>query len=255
MKIYILIALFSVFNLTLSQSILFSCQLKCDDDLICEYVLVDTNNNPLLPDTANYFANWNNLILSYKSNFWTIYNSKGNILVDSLDEYFTEGGSLLCASKNHKWGFYNTNGKNVIKHNLQESSCFYHGIALVKSNNKYKYIDTNGMTVTVVSPAVKKHFNSFGTQHFVAPTTSMNFDHNVYEVFPEEPYFAKKGIWEKQSKNIILDAVYDDIFENVGDFVIVSKNGKEGVFNLSQKKMVIPCIYNNISPIMSSASY
>lgn len=249
MKFNFLLSLLSVFQITFAQNSFFSCQVNCDDDLVCKYILVDSNNNSVINDTANYFVKWNNLILKNKNHFWSIYNPKGNLLVDSLDYVNSEFGSFLCASKNHKWGFYNATGKNVIKHKFQESSCFYNGIALVKYNNLYKYIDTNGAFVNVITPAVRKHFNSFGTQHFVTPAVRMNFSHNLYEIFPEEPYYAKKGIREKSSKNIILEAIYDDILENVGDCVVVSKNGKEGLYNLAQKKMVIPCIYNSISPI------
>jgi WG containing repeat len=230
-----------------AQKSKFCCRLSCDDDMFCRYVLLDSSGGSVLPDTANYFKLWNENILVNHEKLWSILTSTGIKLVDSLDHvHWNHTAHRLGSSKNGKWGFYSADAKLVVPHIYDEASNFYYNVALVKKGAKYFYLDTNGRELSTMPTYIKSHFNQVGTHEIIIPSFEPDFSHDLYEEFPEEPYYAKKGIREISTDSIVANAYFDDIRRNNHDYAIVTYNSLDGVFCLSKRQMIIPCIYRKI---------
>lgn len=71
-------------------------------------------------------------------------NSNAQVKWDYQCEY-SEG--LACVKKNHRYGFIDRNGKLVIPLNYSNAGNFSEGMAYVSEGGKYGFIDKTGKVV------------------------------------------------------------------------------------------------------------
>lgn len=71
-------------------------------------------------------------------------------------DHFSEG--LAAVKKDDKWGFINTKGKMVIKAKYDEVENFTNGFAEVKINEKWGYINTSGKEITKMKYSTTQPF-------------------------------------------------------------------------------------------------
>ena len=146
----------------------------------------------------------------------------GEILVpcsyDDVD-YFREG--LARVKKNGKWGFIDKTGKEVIPCSYDSVWNFSGGFTMVKKNSKYGFIDKTGKEVIPCSYDDVDYFR---------------------EGLARVKKNGKWGFIDKTGKEVIPYS-YDGVGYFSEGLAAVEKNGKWGFIDKSGKE-VIPCIYD-----------
>lgn len=100
---------------------------------------------------------------------------------------------------------------------------FSEGLAIVKQNGKYGYIDKNAK---LVIPCVYDHAYGFSENYAVVNQNG------------KEGYIDKTGM-------IVIPCIYEDAISYSGGLARVKRNGKSGYIDKSGK-LIIPCIYETM---------
>ena len=75
-------------------------------------------------------------------------DSKGNIIIDKqFDGVSSFSNGLAKVKQNDKWGYVNTKGEIVIPCVYDDANYFFEGLAKVKQNGKWMIIDSNGQVI------------------------------------------------------------------------------------------------------------
>lgn len=83
---------------------------------------------------------------SVVNNKWGFYDlaTRKNIVLHEFDLVYHFNSGLAAVRKNSKWGYINKDGKLVIPYQFDDASSFSEGFAAVEVNKKKGYIDTKG---------------------------------------------------------------------------------------------------------------
>lgn len=224
-------------------------EIECNEDLICKYILIDEKGTTLPIDTANYFKTLDTFVIVYFNwNNISVYNKNcSRIIAENFSEIHEFRDNLSAVKRENKWGYLGKSGKITIPFKFDEASDFFMNFALVKINSKYNYIDTSGVIVKTVPDKVKSHFNRFGISTFATTRVEQEFEHSVYEIFPAEPYFAKKGIRNKCDHTVVLPDLYSYVSECSGDYAVVIQNSNYGVYNMNERRFIVELKYSRIN--------
>lgn len=108
--------------------------------LKCEYYLVNIDENSIISDKIKDD-------ISSKQTF--LYDHKGNLIikVGALGEirHFSEGMAAVKKEKNKGFGFYDYDGDEVIEPRYEDAKTFSEGLAPVKLNGKWGYVNRKGV--------------------------------------------------------------------------------------------------------------
>lgn len=127
-----------------------------------------------------------------------------------------------------KYGFIDKDGKEIIPFIYDEANNFVNGLALVRKNGKRGYIDKDGKEVI---PLIYKY--------------AVPFFGNMALVSKD----ANKCYYIDRSGKMIapFDFVYANIFSMTKEGIIVWNDDKKQGFVNNEGKLVLPCIYDDIS--------
>lgn len=78
---------------------------------------------------------------------WSFYNQRGQKLFGEYEEVGTFVNGLAPVKKNKLWGFVDKTGKLVVDYQYKEVHNFSDGLAAVKRTNYWNYIDTTGKEI------------------------------------------------------------------------------------------------------------
>lgn len=144
-------------------------------------------------------------------------------------EDFSDG--LALVKKNGMYGFINENWDEVIPFVYEEAFPFLDGISSVKHNEKWGVIDTNGDTLIPFEYEKLVNFSWLGPSAIVASKE------------------GKVGVVDRQNR-VIVPFEYTTIFP-ASNHLIVEKDGKKGLMN-SEGNIVIPiCCEEILYPILN----
>lgn len=129
---------------------------------------------------------------------------------------FCEG--VACVKRNGKWGYIDETGKEITPFIYDEAGDFCEGIALVKENDKLRYVDKDGKQVFYMEMICSKKNNNRNCVD--------NLDKELISVCKNN----KWGYIDKTGKEVI-----PFIYDEAGDFheglAQVFLNGKYGYIN------------------------
>jgi WG containing repeat len=207
--------------------------------------LMNEKGDTLLNDSAEVYFYCDSILISRRAGYYRFWDwNFSHLLTDSIEEINCDQSvypSFIIAKRKGKWGYYNShNGKLIIKHQFDEASEFYEGIALVQKGGKYQYITTTGTIMKYVTPEVRNHYNEWGTMQLesIESMTIPRFRFPGLILVRREETF---GIKDSTTGNWILPLVYNKIIGNHGSYVIVHKDFYYGIYNLEARHFVTEC--------------
>lgn len=194
-------------------------------------------------------------------------NKSGELVIPVMYEHakdFSEG--LAAVWQNAKAGYINKSNKQIIPFIYSTASDFTDGLALVKKDGKFGYINKKGeviiplkydkMTDFRKGVAMASIDNKYGlVSKSGEEITPIKYD-EVYDFFNGFALVLlddKYGLINKSGEEVI-PCEYDvigvkEIAEAAGssyESVILQKEHKYGLFDLTKNKLTIPIIYDNI---------
>lgn len=162
--------------------------------------------------------------------------------------------------RKNKWGFASVKTREVIiECNYEEVSLFYEGLAAIKLNNRWGYIDKNGKNIIPCMFDSATYFNNglalvtlndkYGyinqLGHIVIPLQYDYADHFKYGV-ASVVVGKKYGFIDKTGEVIIpIDFEYGYIDRN-GLIHVQLDDKHHGLYNVKGEEL-LPCIYSEIS--------
>jgi hypothetical protein len=145
--------------------------------------------------------------------------------------------------------YLNTKGKVVIKTSFPYGGVFYEGIAQVWTENSAKFIDTNGRRIA--------YFYEMGHSDFSEGTASvLNNDHHFYinsvgakiQVASRSFYIDKMG--NPTITKTVDSLVYFSFSNGMAEICVPGIGHKSGFID-STGKMVVPVIYDEVTPFVN----
>lgn len=182
-------------------------------------------------DKYGYIDKKGNVIIDFKFNSASAFydglaytdtgyiDKTGNVVINS-DEYsvifrdFSDG--LACVKKNEKYGFIDTKGNVVIDFQYDKAFDFSEGLACVSKNDKYGYIDKKGNVIIDFQ---------FSDAHRFSDGLAYARKNNKYG------YINKEG-------KVIIDFQFDDAFDFSEELALVKKDNKYQFINKNGKTVI-----------------
>lgn len=167
---------------------------------------------------------------------WKFYRKDGYIIdlvqYSMIEDYYSQGVAMV--KKNDKYGFINEDGVEVIPCIYDDAHPFKNGIAIVEYNEMWGALNNNGAIV------IPFDYMLLADLSMVGPTLLMAVKDR------------KCGVIDKNN-NIIVPFEYDGTLPMFG-MITVIKNGKKGVFN-HKGQLILPAEFDDIQhPFMHSTS-
>ena len=197
-------------------------------------IFAQSNTTYKLPELIPYRKGdkWGFCLLSQKSD-------KGKKIIipciyDRTDR-FMDG--LALVKLNGKYGFVNKEGKEIISLKYDDAGNFKEGLAPVKLNNKWGYINIEGKEVIPLKfdSTFPEYFNE-GLAKVKKEIDRIKTDDSLFSV-----HIYKYGFINKEGKEVI-PFKYDDASDFSEGLARVLLNHKEGFIN-KEGKVVIPFKY------------
>lgn len=179
----------------------------------------------------------NNRIRVKKNDQWSWRYLMGNGKVSGLEQYsavdvFNEG--LALVKRNGKFGYINEAMKEVIPCIYDKADAFMHGIAIVENGGKFGALNTKGELVIPFDYLILADLSMFG------PTLLMAIKERLW------------GVINKKNQ-VIVPFEYDEVM-TMGGMVTVTKQGKKGLYN-HNGQLIVPVVYDDIQhPLMEFTS-
>lgn len=166
--------------------------------------------------------------------------------------YFTTGDVGL-AIKNNKYGFINLKGEVLISFTYDDAFPFYEGIASVKYNNRWFYINEQGVKVLSDS-LITGYQPTHSSKAIVYDSTKVSKSNKLGTILPtmveymnkvQKPGY-KQGLYDFNKKILLTKMDFDEIsgYSEEGLMKVV-KDGKVGLLN-ENNKLIIPIEYDEI---------
>lgn len=183
---------------------------------------------------------------------------------------YNEGLASACG-EDLKWGFINKSGRAIIPFVYEDASPFMNGIARVKINGKYGYLDNQNKGVIYPN---YKHIDLF-KDHVARACVDASNVKRMDNIFPQDRWYlindfgdnltpsgydfieyGNEGFFPVREKNKwgfinqygkkITDVKFTAVKEFKNGFAPVCHNGKWGFINKFGEK-VIPCRYDDVT--------
>lgn len=201
-----------------------------------KYGAIDSRGKLIIPviyDEFEDFGSNYNAIVRYNGKFGLIDSNNKITYPIENEAIYADRRELdyYLINKKGKFGIIDKNLKPILNFDFQDlSPCFYDtkNRFIAKQNYKYGVIDRAGKIIIPFEYSKMSNWVEYGpgeNYHFV---TKKN----------------KEGLITKEGKTII-PTIYDSLFYNDKNTIILSKNGKYGVVTI-QNKIVIPFDYEKI---------
>lgn len=184
----------------------------------------------------------------------------GIVSCSTLSHKYSDNNIYLISSgsKEIRFGYTDKFGKTLIPSKYEDARQFSEGLAAVKLNRKWGFIDTND---SIIIPMLYGWASSFGEYGFKG-LAIVKID-NEFERGVGITSLGKTGLINKEGE-IVLPLSYVYIAPIVNGLALIndgtdaieetdSYNGKYGFIN-SEGKIVIPCLYDCAEPFLSKIS-
>lgn len=179
----------------------------------------------------------NNRIHVKKNNQWSWRYLMGNGKVFGLEQYsavdvFNEG--LALVKKDGKFGYINEAMEEVIPCVYDKADAFMHGIAIVKNGGKSGALNTKGELVIPFDYLILADLSIMG------PVLLMAIKERRW------------GVINKKNQ-VVVPFEYDEVM-TMGGMVTVTKQSKKGLYD-HNGQIIVPVVYDDIQhPLMEFAS-
>jgi hypothetical protein len=171
--------------------------------------------------------------------------------------YFTEGNVGL-AIKDKKYGFVNLEGEMIIPFAYEDAFPFYEGIAAVKSNERWFYINEKGekllsdSLLTGYQPANSAKAIIYNkTKAALSNKLGLILTSMVEYMNKVQKLGFKQKLYDIKKRTMLMETEFDEIsgfYEN--GLMKVANEGKVGLVD-QQNKIIIPIEYDEIGEISS----
>lgn len=168
---------------------------------------------------------------------WKLYKKDGEIVdlkqYSMIEDYFSQGISMV--KKNDKYGFINEDGVEIIPCIYDDAHHFLHDIAIVEYKGYWGALNNKGEVV------IPFDYLLLADLSMVGPTLLMAVKDRLC------------GVLDKTNR-IIVPFEYDGVLPMFG-MITVIKNGKKGLYN-HKGEMVVSTIYDDIEcPFINDTIY
>ena len=165
---------------------------------------------------------------------------------------------ISSGSKEIRFGYTDKFGKTLIPSKYEDARQFSEGLAAVKLNRKWGFIDANDSIVIPLAYGWASSFGEYGFEGLSIVKIDNNFERGVGITS-----LGKTGLINKAGE-VILPLSYVYIAPIVNGLTLIndgsaaieetdSYNGKYGFIN-SEGKIVVPCLYDRAEPFLSKIS-
>ncbi|MDR0325118.1 MAG: WG repeat-containing protein, partial [Oscillospiraceae bacterium] len=202
------------------------------DGLACvkkdgKWGFINKSNTAVVPIIYDYVGWFNDgIVLVIKDGKKGFVDETGSVVIplvyDDLGGFYES--ELSLAQKDGKWGFINKSNIAVIPFIYDEADSFFGGIAPVKQNDKWRYIDTSGTVVIEVA------------QNY--DWVSGYYDYNFYGYGDGNDHARvwkndKTGLIDKTGAEILAPA-YDELvgYSSTHSYMWFLQNDKWGILQL-----------------------
>ena len=187
-------------------------------------------------------------------------DKKGKIILEPIyDWIYFQNEGFVASKLNGKWGFYHITSRKFITDFIYEDvGPFSNGLAAVKIDNLYGFINRNG--VIAIEPKYRQiRYKKFGNGLACAVSPDNNkwgvidtlgnviMDFKYFDLsFPSEnkifvrEKYKQKGYFINQNGEKLFNKTFDDIWIFNDGLCAVRINGKEGIINSEGKWIVEP---------------
>ncbi len=246
----ILLLLTVFFEAAFSQNqppgLIYSCEKKVDG--VTRYDIFNSSGQKIISQSVDwaYSNTWTWLfVMDTKTKLRTVYNYYGQQLgIDSIEGSQSTYLNLnrIGLKRNGKWGFYDKFGKLKISHLYDEISHFKNNLAAVKLGKEIYMIDTNGVKVATNYTSSNNDY-SFDDMDIAI---GMGGDF-YYKDFKKVNENGKVGLLDVVNNKIIIPVEYDKLVDIKDKFKTITggKNGKYGLIAFGGK-IIIPLEYESI---------
>ena len=225
---------------------MYSCEKKVDGNT--QYDIFNSSGKKILKNSVDwaYSNTWTWLfVVNSKTKLTTVYNYAGKELgIDSIESSQSTYSNINRAGlkRNGKWGFYDREGKLKIPHLYDEISHFQDNKAAVKLGSEVFMIDSNG---TKISSLYNVSDNKYS---FSDSDIDLGMGGNFYNGnFKKITENGKIGLLDVANNKLIIPVEYDELVDLKDKFSLITagKNGKYGLIAFGGQ-IIIPLEYQSI---------
>lgn len=190
----------------------------------CGQVLIPFKYDSILKMNSWYTRNYSTYITSINGYFGVVDTKDSVHVKHKYDWIYSMSNSYYAIKKNGKWGVISRNVEVVpIKY---DSVQYFYGNKesfLVSQNYRWGVVDTTGNVLIPIK------------YHEITAYTSGVYGYR----------YQKRWGFIKSDGTHLTSARYDEIVEVQGDYALIKKYNKYGVFKLSTGKEIIPPLYRS----------
>jgi hypothetical protein len=242
----LLLTVFAAFSQKQPPGLIYSCEKKSSGNI--QYDIFNSSGQKILDHSVDwaYSNTWTWLfVMDTKSKLRTVYNYYGQELgIDSIEESQSTYLNLnrVGLKRNGKWGFYDKQGKLIIQHLYDDISHFKNNIVAVKQGPDVFMVDTNGVKLAITYNPGEKNY-SFDDDD-IAIGMGGDFYYPDFKKISEN---GKVGLLDVKNNKIIIPVEYDKLVDIKDKFKIITggKNGKYGVIAFGGQ-IIIPLEYESV---------
>lgn len=235
----------SAFAQKLPQGLIYSCETKING--VSQYHIFNSSGQKIISQSVDwaYSNTWSWVfVMDKKTKLRTAFSYYGQQLVDSIEESQSTyfSSNRVGLKRNGKWGFYDKQGKLKIAHLYDEISRFKNNIAAIKIGQKIYLVDTNGVKVSASYDPSSKDY-SFNDMSITLGMGGDFYDEDFKKVSEN----GKIGLLDVINNKIIIPIEYDVLVDLEDKFKIITggKNGKYGLIAFGGQ-IIIPLEYESI---------
>lgn len=183
-------------------------------------------------DMAYPFWDGVKIVQVKKNGKWAYLNARGDLITEFKyddSEEFKDGCAIVSTGKNgnYAFGLIDSTGKEILALGSYDFMYdFKNGMAAVRKNKKYGYIDTKGKEII---PCIYDRTDGFNSK---VAFTVLN---------------KKEGFIDQRGKEVIPFGKYDNLKETNNGFFRFSRLGKEGLIDAEGKEIVPAKKYQSIA--------
>ncbi|MFN0031070.1 MAG: WG repeat-containing protein [Flavobacteriales bacterium] len=232
--------------------LMLQAQYSKKDDATGLYGYVNTDGTWLIaPQYDDAWAIAYGLGKVKKGEYWGYINAKGQsvIPVEFLKVGSVSEDLIAITNKENKTGYYNVRGQKVIDFIYDQGCDFYSGMAAVKSNQKWGFINNTGKLL--IAHLYDENVTESDWDDWSGWASELDFGYSFSGDYAIVKLQGKKGLINKTGK-VLIDFVYDQIEAgHTGNYIarkcdVNGENCTYGIINQNGAAL-LPFQYSHIT--------
>ena len=201
-----------------------------DEDYNTKYGLCDFNGNEITTVEYSDITFQNNFYIVEKGNKNGLIDHIGKIIIPIKYEEVIVEKDVIKTTKKDKIEIFNLTGSPLSSMKFDQINEFHEGLAVVKINNKFGYLNSAGI---IIIPATYDFAN--------------DFSNGIADVKIEN-----KWGFINTSGVLVIPRIYDYVNHDIdNDYIIIKSKDKYGIIN-KNNEIITPIIFDNISEIFGN---